>query len=70
MAELPRPVGKLIGFFMYGNEDEPPPYSLTEEGAWQLFGRNFARVTDESVLDSLPVFSGRERWQIWEFRKR
>jgi SAM-dependent methyltransferase len=70
MRELLRPGGKLIGFFLYGNEDEPPPYPLTKEGARQLFGRNFARVTDESVLDSLPVFSGRERWQIREFRKR
>jgi SAM-dependent methyltransferase len=70
VAELLQPGGKLIGFLLYGNEDEPPPYPLTEEAARQLFSLKFTHVIDESVLDSLPVFSGRERWQIWELRKR
>jgi protein-L-isoaspartate O-methyltransferase len=70
VAELLPPGGKLIGFFLCGHENEPPPYPLTEEAARQLFGRKFTRVTDEPALDSLPVFSGRERWQIWELKKR
>jgi SAM-dependent methyltransferase len=65
MAELLRPGGRLISFFLYGHEEKPPPYPLTETTARQLFGRNFARVTDEPVVDSLPLFAGRERWQIW-----
>lgn len=66
MAELLQPGGKLIGFFLYGHEDEPPPYPLTEETARQLFRRSFTRVADGPVLDSLPLFAGRERWQVWE----
>lgn len=66
VTELLRPGGKLIGFFLYGHDDEPPPYPLTEETARQLFGRKFMRVADEPVFDSLPLFAGRERWQIWE----
>jgi SAM-dependent methyltransferase len=68
MAELLRPGGTLIGFFLYGHEEEPPPYPLTEEIARQLFGRDFTRVADEPVTDSLPLFAGRERWQVWELR--
>lgn len=66
MVELLQPGGKLIGFFLYGHEDEPPPFPLTEATALQLFGRNFPSVVDEPVLDSLPLFVGRERWQVWE----
>lgn len=66
MAGLLAERGQLIGFFLYGHEDEPPPYPLTEEVAQALFGENFFRVTDEAVADSLPVFAGRERWQVWQ----
>ena len=66
MAELLVDGGKLLGFFLYGHEDEPPPYPLTDEAALALFGKNFVRRADEVVTDSLPIFGDRERWQIWE----
>ena len=28
----------------------------------------FAEVEDAAVDDSIPVFSGRERWQVWRRR--
>lgn len=66
MAELLVNGGKLIGFFFYGQEDEPPPYPLTEADAQALFGGRFTRIVDEPVIDSLQLFAGRERWQVWE----
>jgi SAM-dependent methyltransferase len=66
MAELLRPGGQVIGFFLYGHEDEPPPYPLAEADAQTLFGAQFIRLADEPVTDSLPLFAGRERWQVWE----
>lgn len=66
MAQLFVECGKLIGFFFYGHEDEPPPFPMTEGEAQTLFGDDFTRVADESVKDSLPLFAGRERWQVWE----
>jgi SAM-dependent methyltransferase len=66
MADLLTDGGKLIGFFLYGEEDEPPPFPLTESQAQTLFGNLFARIADETVADSLPLFAGRERWQVWE----
>jgi SAM-dependent methyltransferase len=58
--------GKLAGLFFYGHEDESPPYPLIEVEAQALFGVDFTRIMDEPVRDSLPLFAGRERWQVWE----
>lgn len=65
MRQLIRPGGKLVGFFLYGEESEPPPYPLTTAQADELFGRDFNLTQDEPVSDSLPVFAGKERWQEW-----
>ena len=65
MRQLIRPGGKLVGFFLYGEESEPPPYPLTTAQADELFGRDFILTQDEPVNDSLPVFAGKERWQEW-----
>ncbi len=65
MRQLIRPGGKLVGFFLYGEESEPPPYPLTTAQADELFGRYFILTQDEPVRDSLPVFAGKERWQEW-----
>lgn len=68
MRQLIRPGGKLVGFFLYGEESEPPPYPLTTTQATELFGRDFILTHDEPVGDSLPVFVGKERWQEWELK--
>lgn len=65
MAELLADGGELIGLFFYGQEDEPPPYPLAEKQAQELFGEQFICAVDEPVSDSLPLFAGRERWQVW-----
>lgn len=62
--------GKLLGFFYYGHEDEPPPYPLTEDLAQSLFGAEFTLVVDQAATDSLPLYAGHERWQVWEKKGR
>ncbi|HEV2436187.1 MAG TPA: methyltransferase domain-containing protein [Verrucomicrobiae bacterium] len=66
MRQLIRPGGKLIGFFLYGDEPEPPPYPMAESQAMELFGCEFTRTQDIPLTDSLPVFAGKERWQEWK----
>jgi hypothetical protein len=66
MSELLRPHGKLVGYFLYGEEPEPPPYPLTKGTATELFERAFRLINDEAVADSLTIFEGKERWQEWE----
>jgi SAM-dependent methyltransferase len=69
VTDLLLPAGRLAGFFLYGQEKEPPPFPLSIEAAHRIFGEGFTQIADEPVADSLPLFAGRERWQVWE-RKR
>lgn len=65
IARLLRPSALLAGVFLYGEEDEPPPYPLTEGSAKSLFGNLFTLTRTDPVTDSLPLFRGKERWQEW-----
>ncbi|MFN2476330.1 MAG: methyltransferase [Chthoniobacterales bacterium] len=65
-AELLRGGARLIGHFFLGENDDPPPYPLTEQMQHTLFSPAFAQLQNEPAVDSLPMFSGQERWQIWQ----
>jgi thiopurine S-methyltransferase len=62
------PGGLLAGFFYYGEEPEPPPFPLTQEGADSLFAARFQLVEDVAIpnAESLPLYAGAERWQVWQ----
>jgi Thiopurine S-methyltransferase (TPMT) len=68
VAQLLRPAGMLAGFFFYGQEIDPPPYPLTKPMAARIFEIRFTLKKDEPASDSLPIFSGKERWQEWQLR--
>jgi len=68
MAELIVPGGLLAGFFFQGPEDEPPPHPLSAAQLDRLLGVAFERLEDRSVPDSLPLYAGKERWQVWRRR--
>lgn len=68
MTQLLRPTGRLAGIFLYGEESEPPPFPLTEAKAQELFGERFLLRQSVAVKDSLPLFTGKERWQEWELK--
>ncbi|CAN5749208.1 hypothetical protein BH09VER1_BH09VER1_11860 [soil metagenome] len=57
--------GLLAGFFFFGPEPEPPPHPLPLEGLSSLFGDAFEQIEDSPVADSLQLFAGKERWQVW-----
>ena len=65
LAQLVRPGGVLCGYFFFGPEDEPPPYPIAPADLAALLGPAFARVADAAVTDSLPLYAGKERWQVW-----
>lgn len=65
MAELIVPGGVLCGFFFQGPEEEPPPYPLTPQEISNLLSPAFELIEDQPVPDSLPLFAGKERWQVW-----
>jgi SAM-dependent methyltransferase len=67
VAMLLKPKGRLAGFFVYGNESEPPPFPLDETEAISLFS-GFELIEDRPIPpeQSLPLFADRERWQVWQ----
>lgn len=66
MAKLSAPSGILCGFFFFGPEDEPPPYPVSQEELDKLLGSGFTKIEDTPVEDSLAIFVGKERWQVWK----
>jgi len=68
VGQLLRPRGTLVGFFLYGQESDPPPYPLTEPKAAEIFGDRFELEKSEPVTDSLSIFAGKGKWQEWRLR--
>ncbi len=65
VADVLRPGGRLAGFFFWGDTPTGPPFGLTAGELEALLAPGFDRIADVPVADSIPVFAGRERWQIW-----
>jgi hypothetical protein len=69
MAELVEPGGALAGFFYFGAGDRGPPFPLhAPYELSELLEPAFERIEDAAVPDSIDVFKGKERWQVWRRR--
>ena len=68
VAELLPPDGLLAGFFFVCDWPKGPPFGILPEQLDELLTPNLERVEDAAVDDSISVFSGRERWQVWRRR--
>jgi thiopurine S-methyltransferase len=64
-AQLLTPAGRLAGFFFFSDEPKGPPFGTSPAELTQLLGAHFELIEDQAVEDSIPVFRGRERWQVW-----
>lgn len=67
-AELLPPGGLLAGFFFFDDGEKGPPFGLAAGQLEALLLPYFERIEDAGVADSVPVFAGKERWQIWRRR--
>jgi len=65
VAELLRPGGRLVGFFYLDEGERGPPFGLKAGELEALFSEHFDRIADAAVGDSIPIFAGKERWQVW-----
>ncbi len=71
-AQLLPAKGRVIGFFFV--DDDPasskkgPPFRITSNDLLDLMRQDFVCIGDSPIADSLPVFEGKERWQVWERR--
>ena len=67
-AELLPPGGLLAGFFFLGATPKGPPFGIERTELEQLLVPDFELVEDAAVSDSIALFEGRERWQVWRRR--
>lgn len=63
--ELLSPQGRLTGFFYFEDGERGPPFGLKSGELEALLGADFEQTADAAVHDSIPIFSGKERWQVW-----
>lgn len=69
-AQLLRPGGELAGFFYFDDNERGPPFGVSPERLHELLGTGFDLIESEPVPpnESLPVFKGKEVWQVWKRR--
>ena len=66
VAELVTPGGLLAGFFFFDEGERGPPFPLHAQSELDaLLAPAFERIDDAPVGDSIEVFRGKERWQVW-----
>jgi SAM-dependent methyltransferase len=69
VAGLVSPGGVLAGYFFFDEGERGPPFPLhSPEELAALLEPAFERVEDAAVADSIAVFQGKERWQVWRRR--
>jgi SAM-dependent methyltransferase len=60
------PAGALLaGYFYFDEAVQGPPFGAARRQLEQLLKPYFKQVDDQAVADSIPVFVGKERWQVW-----
>jgi SAM-dependent methyltransferase len=65
VVDLLRPGGRLAGFFFFDDKERGPPFGLKSGELETLLEKHFDRTADAAVSDSIPIFVGKERWQVW-----
>lgn len=65
VGELVGRGGLLAGFFFFDAGDRGPPFPLRSQAELDALLPGFDRIDDAPVEDSIDVFRGKERWQLW-----
>ena len=65
VAELLPPGGALAGCFFFSPDPKGPPFGLAPGQLAGLLAPAFKLEDEQTVEDSIPLFAGRERWQVW-----
>lgn len=67
-AELLTEQGVLAGFFYFDSSPKGPPFGADPAQLQALLATRFTLLHDLPVDDSIAVFAGKERWQVWQRR--
>jgi SAM-dependent methyltransferase len=68
-AQLLAPGGRIAGFYFFADRPKGPPFGTSEAELAELLAPHFARVEDKPVDESIEVFRGKERWQVWRLAR-
>ncbi len=68
VASLLKPDGLLAGFFYFDQSVKGPPFGTHDAQLTALMSPHLDRIADSEVHDSIPIFAGKERWQVWQRR--
>jgi SAM-dependent methyltransferase len=63
-----QPEGRVCGFFYFSDGERGPPFGLQAGELDELMAPKFERLEDRAAIDSIPLFEGKERWQVWQRR--
>ena len=59
----------LAGYFFFDDAPDAslkgPPFTIPGAVFSELMSPYFALLEERAVSDSIPVFAGKERWQVW-----
>lgn len=66
MASIVRPGGLLAGYFYRENKSGGPPFAMGEDTLATLLSDNFVHLEKTPAADSIPIFAGRESWEVWQ----
>ncbi len=64
-AALLPPGGLLVGFFYFDDAIKGPPFGIAPATLETLLTPHFECIENTPVTDSIAVFAGKERWQVW-----
>ena len=67
-ASILRPGGRIAGFWFFDDNEKGPPFGISPAALDGLLGPDFTRTDDRPETESIPVFQGKERWQVWQKR--
>lgn len=67
-AHLLKSGGWIAGFFFFAETARGPPFGTSRQELDSLLQPGFECIDDQAVADSIDVFTGKERWQVWRRR--
>ena len=68
VSRLLIPGGRLIGFFYFDQTEKGPPFGIDSNTLTGLLSKEFELIEDLAPTDSIAVFEGKEKWQVWQRR--
>jgi SAM-dependent methyltransferase len=67
-AQLLKPGCVIAGFFFFAESPKGPPFGTSQAELDALLQPHFELIEDRAIADSIEVFAGKERWQVWRWR--